>query len=132
LRISLYTCIGTATDQGLMANNYVSFEEATVTTEGIYLMNCGYQKIYHNSINIRTSGKNTGGNKTGNQTGVGIDYWWADPLFGYLKILNNIVKTGNVQAMSVNQTAVDNSYLENSNYNDWYTDWTTFWNLGWN
>jgi len=123
--ISLYTCIGTSSNQGLTANNYISFEEATVTTEGIYLMSCGYQKIYHNSINIRASSKNNGGNRTGNQTGIGIDYWWAQSIFGYLKIMNNIARTAAVEVIKVSQIAVDEGYVENSDYNDYYTDWTT-------
>ena len=88
--ISLYTCIGTTSNQGLTANNYVSFQSATTTTEGIYVMSCGYQKIYHNSINIRASGKNTVGNRTGNQTGIGVDHWWTSTDFGHLDIRNNV------------------------------------------
>jgi hypothetical protein len=118
--IYLYHCYGTTANTGLVANNFVSQPDANIETIGIFIKNTGHQNIYHNTVNIYSASKSNTSSRTGTKTGFSIEAMWADANFGWIKLLNNIA-AGVAQNICVNQTAVDEGYLENSDNNDWFT-----------
>ena len=116
--ISLYECHASAARYALIANNYCS-QTSTNGAYGIDVSYCNYQKIYHNSMNMRTSEKNRGGSKSYITTGCYFDGPGGSN-YGYIDIQNNI-SSSDSRAISVSQSAVDNNYLEDSDHNDWWT-----------
>ncbi|HRZ49110.1 MAG TPA: GEVED domain-containing protein [Bacteroidales bacterium] len=46
----------TATDRALIANNFVSITAGTGSSYGIYLYNCAYSEVYHNTVNEQGTG----------------------------------------------------------------------------
>ena len=109
---------GTEDSSGLVANNWISLKAGSHTTVGIEIMHCGYQNIINNSIHVYDDGKQDF--RSMEQTGLNLNYYWTDDDYGDIFFLNNI-SNGPVKSITVCQTAVDNGYLVNSNYNNWYT-----------
>jgi len=115
--IKLYECHASAARYALIANNYFS-QVSTGGAYGIDVSDCSYQKIYHNSINMRSSAKGGKGAKFYPTVGLYFDCM-INPLYTHIELLNNIVKSSK-KVISVTQTAADNNYVS-SNHNDLYT-----------
>jgi len=114
--IRLYECHASAVRSALIANNYFS-QVSTGGAYGIDVSDCSYQKLYHNSINMRSSVKGGAGGKSYATVG-----WYLDcpsgPDYGHIDIRNNIAYSEDMK-ISVSETAVNNDYLEESDNNVW-------------
>jgi hypothetical protein len=118
--LSLINCYAGSGTESLIANNFISLQQALIETVGLQIINSGYQQIIHNTINIHSSKKGNN-SRTGDQSGLSILHYWQDVLFSCIKIINNIISS-NAKALMFSQTTADNSYVEESNNNDLHTE----------
>jgi len=96
-------CDGTSTNQGSIANNFISLNQGTYNHYGIYSYNSNYQNYYYNSVNIN-----------GGSTSSRALYHYNG---GNVNIANNILSnTGGGYALYV----YNPSYVALCNYNDLY------------
>ncbi len=104
-------CDGASSNPVLVANNFVSTENAAVNSYGIFVENNNQTDIFHNSVNL-TDGTVTGGraiflNRDKNGSFTNID------------VINNIfVNSGGGYAVEITQDAFTNNYVSSMNYND--------------
>jgi len=104
--IYLYRCDGAALSKGLIASNIVSIQGIGSNSCGIYLSECTYQNIYHNSVNLASTATGTGHGAFYLTAGANID------------VRNNIfVNFGGYYAYNIRTT----SAITNSNYNNYYS-----------
>ncbi len=125
--IRLLECHASATRYALVANNYFS-QVSTGGAYGIDVSDCSYQKIYHNSINMRSSAKSGKDGKFYSTVGCYFDCG-ASASYGFIAVLNNIIKSAK-KAILVTPDAVNQSYLANSDHNVYYVQGSEFGNWG--
>ena len=102
LRLNRYT--GSATEKAVVANNFIQLGSGNSNQNALYLSNCSYVGIYHNSLHITSTETNAralslhGGNN--------------------IELLNNIIaNSGGGYALYANST----SNISLSDYNNFYT-----------
>ncbi len=102
--ISVNYCDNTATQPGIIANNFVSQSGTSVPISGLYCENSTFQNYYHNSVNI-TSGAS------------GNSYSFRVKNGSTIKLKNNILSnTGSGYAYYIETI----SAIVNSDYNNLY------------
>ncbi|MDZ7845810.1 MAG: hypothetical protein U5L96_02965 [Owenweeksia sp.] len=116
----IYYNNASSTSRSLMANNMVSALDNSGTTYGMYLYNCTYMDIVHNTINVN-AGSAAAGHALyfGGTTTIGLD----------VQVLNNIaVNTGGGVALEVTSSAT--GMISGMDYNNYYTTGSDLANWG--
>ncbi len=120
-----------AATPGLIANNYVCVTKTNLI-EGIGIMDCANQYVYHNTIRMLESVGTTPPVKSGGMGGFQIDYYNLGASLGNNQLFNNIVSAEDMVAViSANNNAVQQGYFT-ANNNCYYTAAPFFARVGFN
>ncbi|NOY37966.1 MAG: hypothetical protein GXO83_10385 [Chlorobi bacterium] len=112
--IFLEYCDGTLGQEGKIVNNFISIT-GTNTARGIYLSNCTFQNIFHNSVNVTSTATGNNGSAFYITGGANND------------VRNNIFSnTGGSYAYNIKTAGA----IKNSDFNDYYAsgNYLAYWN----